>query len=59
MENWYTVTYGAPIKEYAQTTLSMDGISQFFHTKLLVFYGKDEKKTKTIIFFLQFMIFSN
>jgi hypothetical protein len=31
MENLSTVTYGAPIKKYAQTTPSVDELSAFFH----------------------------
>jgi hypothetical protein len=26
----FTVTYGAPIEKYAQTTASVDGVSSFF-----------------------------
>jgi hypothetical protein len=29
MENFSTVTYGAPIKKYAQTTPSVDGVFSF------------------------------
>jgi hypothetical protein len=31
MENLFAVTYGAPIKKYAQTTPSMDGVSSFLN----------------------------
>jgi hypothetical protein len=30
MENLSTVTYGAPINKYAQTTPFTDGVSSFF-----------------------------
>jgi hypothetical protein len=35
MKNLSTVTYGAPIKKYAQTTPLVDGFSSFFDLYLM------------------------
>jgi hypothetical protein len=37
MDKMSTVTYGASIKKYAQTTPSADGVSSFFFILLLFF----------------------
>jgi hypothetical protein len=35
MENLSTVTYGTPIKKYAQTTPSVDGVTSFFDIEII------------------------
>jgi hypothetical protein len=43
MENLSTVTYyGAPIKKYAQTTPSVDGVSYFFSFGYIHFIDKEK-----------------